>query len=435
MSKEIFVLIVDDSDDDAVLMARALEKDGLPPHWKRVDTAASMEKALKGRSWDVILCDYSMPNFGGNEALQLYNRLGLDTPFIIVSGNIGEATAVNLMKAGAHDYVRKGSLAHLAVCVEREIKEAANRAERRKMEEELRDNETKYRLLFENMRQGAFRQKADGKLIDVNPAALDMFGLTKDEFLNRSSGDPEWDVIHEDGSPYPGNEHPSLRAIENGKPVIGEVAGILNKRTNRRVWMEINAIPEFQPGKKRPYQVLMTLHDITERKRADEETKARLMLKARAELTGFMLSALPVFGSLISIELKNTLMKRFSEQFENNVRPGFEINMATFQDNTKSPDILFKRYIDWFRAWLSNIGIPTRFEVQADIPQLVFLDCPWKKVSGNNPIFCLLCRGMVIRSFSWTDLKGEATHICVQADGSPTCVFAFKLPFKPISIN
>jgi len=85
--------------------------------------------------------------------------------------------------------------------------------ERKQTEEALRESETKYRVLFEQMPQGVFRQRADGLLIDVNPAALKMFGLTREEFLGRTSETPAWDVIHEDGSPLAGPDHPSMVAL------------------------------------------------------------------------------------------------------------------------------------------------------------------------------------------------------------------------------
>ena len=141
--------------------------------------------------------------------------------------------------------------------------------ERLKAEEALRESETKYRVLFEQMTQGSFRQRADGLLIDANPAALEMFGLTRDEFLGRTSETPVWDVVHEDGVPFHEPEHPSMVALRTGKAVSGVVAGVLNEKTQERVWVEINAIPEFRPGENKPYQAMVTMHDFTESKRAE----------------------------------------------------------------------------------------------------------------------------------------------------------------------
>jgi two-component system cell cycle sensor histidine kinase/response regulator CckA len=142
--------------------------------------------------------------------------------------------------------------------------------ERKRAEEALRESEEKYRTLFESMRQGAFYQQADGTIVDANPAALRMFGLTREELLRRTSVDGSWDVIHEDGSPFPGGEHPSMMALKTGEPVKDVIAGVFNPQRKDYVWMAINAIPQFRPGDATPYRVFVTLHDITERKRAEE---------------------------------------------------------------------------------------------------------------------------------------------------------------------
>ena len=153
-----------------------------------------------------------------------------------------------------------------------------NITERKHWEETLRDSEIKYRTLFKNMAQGAFYQQADGLLIDVNPAALDLLGLTHAEFLKRTSYDPVWKVIGEDGSVIPPEQHPSMVALKTGKPIQDAVLAFYNKRTDSYKWVYVNATPEFKPGEDAPYQVFVTLHDITEHKRAEEalrETEER----------------------------------------------------------------------------------------------------------------------------------------------------------------
>jgi len=139
-------------------------------------------------------------------------------------------------------------------------------AERKRSEADLRQSEADYRTLFESMAQGAFRQAANGSLIDVNEAALRLFGLSREEFLGRTSETPAWDVVKEDGLPLPGEDHPSMRALRTGSSVHGEVLGVRNHLTGERVWLEVHAIPEFRRGEKAPYRVIVTLHDLTERR-------------------------------------------------------------------------------------------------------------------------------------------------------------------------
>lgn len=135
--------------------------------------------------------------------------------------------------------------------------------ESRQSLEDLRDSESKYRMLFENMTYGVFYQRTDGVLIDCNPAVLEMFGLTREQFLSRTSDDPEWKAIREDGSDFPGDEHPSMVALRTGKPVCNVVAGAYNPQKEKYFWFAVNAIPQFRPGEDRPHQVFVTLHDIT----------------------------------------------------------------------------------------------------------------------------------------------------------------------------
>jgi FixJ family two-component response regulator len=137
MNQKLRVLIVEDSEDDAILIARILKKGGCNPDYLRVDTARAMTAALSSREWDVIISDYSMPNFDGLKALRIMQDMGMDLPFIVVSGVIGENVAVAAMRAGAHDYLLKDNLKRLVPAVQREVREAEERRRRREAEKAL----------------------------------------------------------------------------------------------------------------------------------------------------------------------------------------------------------------------------------------------------------------------------------------------------------
>ena len=130
-------LIVEDSDDDEALVLRELRRGGYEVSHERVDTEAAMTAALARDTWDVILSDYAMPQFSGLDALAFLRKTSLDVPFIIVSGTVGEEAAVSAMRSGAHDYVFKGSLGRLCPAIDRELRDAAVRAERRRMQQQL----------------------------------------------------------------------------------------------------------------------------------------------------------------------------------------------------------------------------------------------------------------------------------------------------------
>jgi len=131
MSRPLRVLIVEDSEDDTILLMRALTKGGYAPEHQRVDTEGAMSAALDHQSWDIVIADYAMPRFDALSALRLTKERDPDLPFIIVSGRIGEAVAVAAMRAGAQDYIMKSNLARLCPAIERELKDAAVRRERR----------------------------------------------------------------------------------------------------------------------------------------------------------------------------------------------------------------------------------------------------------------------------------------------------------------
>lgn len=130
MPTPLKVLIVENSENDAILIVDCLTQAGYDPEWKRVETAAAFASALSPE-WDVILSDYSIPGFGGTKAFKLYQESGLDIPFILISGSIGEERAVEAMHSGVHDYIMKDRMPRLIPAVDRELREARNRKARR----------------------------------------------------------------------------------------------------------------------------------------------------------------------------------------------------------------------------------------------------------------------------------------------------------------
>jgi diguanylate cyclase (GGDEF)-like protein len=131
------LLLVEDSEDDAALVVRTLARGGYVVECDRVDTPAALTAALGRQAWDIVIADYTMPRFTGTAALQLLREHDADLPFIFVSGTIGEDAAVAGMRTGAHDYIMKGNLARLLPAVERELREAGVRRERRRVEQRL----------------------------------------------------------------------------------------------------------------------------------------------------------------------------------------------------------------------------------------------------------------------------------------------------------
>lgn len=141
--------------------------------------------------------------------------------------------------------------------------------QRKQAEEALQKNEAEYRQLFETMAQGVVYQNDQGEIIKANSAAMRLLGLTLDQMIGRTSIDPRWHTIYEDGSPFPGQEHPAMVALRTGEPVQDVVMGVFHPEKEAHVWIIVNAEPEFRPGETKPFQVFATFTDITERKQAE----------------------------------------------------------------------------------------------------------------------------------------------------------------------
>lgn len=165
---ELKVLIVEDSKIEAKFTVNLLKKNGYAVVTERVETAEEMNSALDRLKWDIVISDYQMPDFDGMKALEIFMARGIDIPFILVSGKIGEETAVDLMKMGAHDYIMKGNTARLIPAIKSHLKQAASRRDKKRLEHSLRESEAQYRGFFENAAIGIFRCTEQGTLTDAN---------------------------------------------------------------------------------------------------------------------------------------------------------------------------------------------------------------------------------------------------------------------------
>ena len=186
MNKELRVLVIEDSEQDTLLLMRELEDAGYEPAYWQVDSATAMTSALEEQPWDVVICDHSLPGFNSSEALNILRQKKSDIPFIILSGTIGEDEAVNMMKAGASDYVMKDSRARLIASIEKELREAEGRRARRQGEEGLKQTQKELEDFFENAPVGLHWEGPDGVILRVNETELTMLGYTRDEYVGRN---------------------------------------------------------------------------------------------------------------------------------------------------------------------------------------------------------------------------------------------------------
>src|SRR5690348_2202538 len=182
MFSQLHLLIIDDSEDDALLIKRALEKEGFKISSHRVENAKGLAAALDTDSWDIILSDYSMPGFNGADALELCRQKAFDAPFIIVSGRIGEEVAVEMMRAGASDYVMKDDLARLAPAINRELRAARDRKVRRQAQLAM----AHLASIVETCDDAIISQTLGGTVLSWNSGAERMFGYSSHEMVGES---------------------------------------------------------------------------------------------------------------------------------------------------------------------------------------------------------------------------------------------------------
>jgi PAS domain S-box-containing protein len=160
-------------------------------------------------------------------------------------------------------FAKTGQISHFNV--------AERTSELTKRTNELQESENKYRTLFETMTLGVVYQDASGNITSVNPAAERILGLTLAQMQGITSFDPRWKTIHEDGSDFPGETHPAIISLKTGKPVTDVTMGVFHPNEEQYVWINVNAIPEFNPGEKKPFQVYTTFDNITKRKQFETE--------------------------------------------------------------------------------------------------------------------------------------------------------------------
>lgn len=185
-SKILRILIIEDSDNDAELLLRDIKRLGYDVEYERVETPEAVRAALANKTWDIVICDYSLPRLDAPTALSILKASNIDLPFIIVSGTIGEETAVSALKAGAHDFIIKGKFARLGPAIERELREAETRRERKRAEEALLEKE---RLLSEAQRIGHIGSWSYDIIRDTMQYSDEMYrllGVSPPEFQHTS---------------------------------------------------------------------------------------------------------------------------------------------------------------------------------------------------------------------------------------------------------
>jgi PAS domain S-box-containing protein len=251
--------MVEDSEEDVLLLVRVLKEGGFQPAWQRVESADDMGRALAEHQWDLVISDYNMPQFDALEALRALHESGLDLPFIIVSGKIGEDLAIAAMKSGAHDYLMKDNLSRLIPAVDRELREAADRRRHRKAQEDIRRGKMQWEAVFDSVSDLILITDTDGTIVRCNRRVISYFSCTYNAIIGCNIG-----------KLFYGGEAITSRAFlfPHKFHTAAEEEVLFPLLTG---WYSVSSYPmNVEEG---PVGIVFIIRDITKRKRMEEEKR------------------------------------------------------------------------------------------------------------------------------------------------------------------
>ncbi len=266
------LLLVEDSENDSLLLLRELRRGGYQPTWERVETLEALKNALSQSEWDLVICDYTLPDFSGTDALHLLKEIRVDLPFLIVSGTINEEMAVAAMKAGAHDYLMKNNLARLVPAVERELREAAVRHSRRLAEEQIREQAA----LLDVAQDAILVLNLQDRICFWNQSAERLYGWAKEEVVGSKAARVLFATT------------PSEYAIARKTLMAkGEWQGEFNQFTKAKKAITVESrwkLLKNQQGE--PQSLLVVNTDITEKKQIQAQFLRAQRLESIGTLAG-----------------------------------------------------------------------------------------------------------------------------------------------------
>jgi two-component system response regulator len=408
MGKTLNVLIVEDSEDDALLLVLQLRQAGYEPVYGVVASADAMTEALDRTAWDIVISDYSLPGFGGLEALKMVKERKIDIPFIIVSGVIGEQTAVEAMKGGAHDYVMKGDLTRLVPAIERELREAQVRRDRKQSAEVLKETQRRLITLLSNLPGMAYRCRndKDWTMEFVSEGCMDITGYPPDDLIDNKTVS-YGDLIHEEDRGHVWGEiQKALEAKEHFqifyriRTAGGEEKWVWEK--GRGVYSlggELVALEGF-------------ISDITEQRKNQEKIKASLQEKVvmLKEIHHRVKNNLQVIYSLLNLQsgyIRDPEAQGMFRECQGRVKSMALIHEVLY----RSEDMARVGFADYVRTLVENLYRSYGFRTP---PISLQIDVKDVMLELDTAIPCgLIINELVSNAFKYAFSEGQAGEIYV----------------------
>jgi PAS domain S-box-containing protein len=329
METPLKILIVEDSEDDLFLLLHELRKGGYSPEYLSVCSAEPMKRALAEREWDIVTSDYNMPGFSALAALDILKNSGIDLPFIVISGKIGEDQAVAAMKAGAHDYVMKQNLSRLVPAIEREIRESGERRMRREAEVALKRQFAQFRTIFDAMTAIVYVADIESyELLYMNQYAADLFG---EEWEGRLCYD-----LLQAGQSRPCEFCTNRLLVKNGISQ-GAITSERQNTRNGRWYQWTDRAIEWTDGKLVRLQIAVDITEIKEMERLKDEMISAVSHEMRTPLTAMLGFTEFMLDNEVEIDKQREIIETIHKETERlNELIGNFLDMQRLKDNAIS---------------------------------------------------------------------------------------------------
>jgi PAS domain S-box-containing protein len=399
MSQALRVLIVEDSEDDALLILHKLKEGGFEPSFERVESRAGLEKSLREGSWGLILADYAMPQFSGLEALKILKESGKDIPFILVSGTIGEKIAIEAMRRGAQDYLMKDKLGRLAPSVRRELDEARIRKEKREAEEALRTAAARWVTTFNAIKDGICLLDAEGGIIACNDAQSAFWNRPLKEVVGRKC----YEIMHGSGE--------FIKDCPFRRMLVSKVHEESNLQMGNR-WLQVSVDPILDADG-RISGAVHILADITKRKAAEDLLWNSLREKEALlrEVYHRVKNNMQVMSSLLNLQARAIDDPTAAEALKKS-RNRIHSMALVHEKLYRSPDLNRIDFADYIRQMIVHLN--QSLEVDPDLIR-IRLDLEVAFLDVNTAVPCgLILTELITNSFKHGFPDGRKGELAVE---------------------